>query len=191
TSSGSIWPDGPIYLGEEPRPTTGSVTITTPKISRGGAPFLTDARFDFDWDATNSGVHGLTAAFGPGKLTLDANLCCAGPLADKQLGGQATLNGVPLDQLLPPAPAATLSGTLQGSARFSGTGDSISALLGNLSGDGSFEVDDLAVQKFDPGAFATVASLGGIINIKEADLSAKVASAIDAGPFSVPKLNGG
>jgi len=191
TSSGSMWPDGPIYLGEEPRPTTGSVTITTPKITRGGAPFLTDARFDFDWDATISGVHGLTAAFGPGKLTLDANLCCAGPLADKQLGGQATLNGVPLDQLLPPAPAATLSGTLQGSARFSGTGDSIAALLGNLSGDGSFEVDDLAVQKFDPGAFATVASLGGIINIKEADLSAKVASAIDAGPFSVPKLNGG
>ncbi len=190
-SSGDFWPDGPISLGDGPRPTTGSVRIETPEITRQGQPFLTDAGFDVGWDATNTAVHEFSAKLGQGTLALDANICCAGPIADKRLSGQLTLQGADLASLLPPATAATLSGTLDGSARFLGTGDSVDALLGSLSGDGSYAVSNLNIAKFNPATFASVAAIGDIVNVSEGDLTAKVATAIDQGSFAVPKLNGG
>ena len=191
TSAGKIWPDGPLAIGDGPRTTTGSIAVKTPSVTLGGQSLLTDAGFDFGWDATQIGVHNFTADLGGGTLKFDIGLCCAGAIADKQVTGEGSLKGVALGRVLPPTLAATLGGSIDGSARFSGAGDSIDSVLGGLSGDGSFTLSDLTVQRFDPHVFAAVASIGDIVKLDPKELGAKVASALDEGPFAVPKVSGG
>jgi hypothetical protein len=190
-SSGKLWPDGPIAAGDAPRTTTGSIVVKTPSLTRDGQPFITDAGFNFDWDARNAGVHGLTGQLGGGSISLSASLCCASQVSEKSVTGQASLKGVALSALLPPGPAATLGGALDGSVQFAGTGDSIEAVARNLSGDGSFTLSNLAVQKFDPQVFAAIASIDNIVDLDPKDLSGRVATALDQGAFSAPKLSGG
>ncbi|HVW91177.1 MAG TPA: AsmA family protein [Devosia sp.] len=190
-SQGKTLPDGPLSIGDEARPSSGSVAVTVPAISRGGQPFLTDAGFSFDWDATNTSIHKLRARLGGGTLALDLNLCCAGPASDKQLGGEGSLAGVPLSAVLPPKAAATLSGTLDGSVRFSGSGDSIEALAQGLGGDGSFSVSNLSIANFNPAVFKSVAAINDVLGIDPASLTARVATALGQGTFAVPRLQGG
>ncbi|MDR3470453.1 MAG: AsmA family protein, partial [Devosia sp.] len=191
TSAGRVWPDGPLALGDGPRTTTGSLAIMTPSLTLDGQSFIEDAGFDFGWDATRLGVHNFAGKLGGGALKLDVSLCCAGAIAEKQVSGEGAVAGVALSSLLPPGAAATLSGKLDGSARFNGSGDSIDGMLSGLSGDGSFTVADLAVQKFDPRAFAAVAATGNMVELDPKDLGDKVATALDAGTFSAPQVGGG
>lgn len=189
-SAGKTWPDGPLSVGDVPRTTTGNVAIETPAIALGDKPFATDAGFNLTWDATSIWLHSLEAKLGSGRLGFDVAVCCAGAATDKQISGQASVNGVALADLLPSAASATLSGTLDGSAQFSGTGDSIDAVMGGLSGDGSFSIAGLKVQKFDPHAFAAVAGIADIINLDPNILGTRVAAALDQGAFETPKIGG-
>lgn len=189
-SAGSLWPDGPLSLGDTPRPSTGSVAIETPAVTLAGKPFLTDAGFSLGWNATKVNVDDFEAKLAGGSIRLDAALCCAGPLPDKQLTGQVSVAGVPLSALVPPAMAQNLSGTLDASLGFNGTGDSVSALAGSLSGEGSFTLTDARAQNFDPGVFAAIAGIPDIVDLDAADLSNKVAAALGPGAFAVPKVNG-
>jgi hypothetical protein len=190
TSAGKTWPDGPISVGDLPRTTTGNVAIETPAITLAGKPFATDAGFNLTWDTNSIGLHALEAKLGAGRIGFDVAVCCAGPSTDKQVSGQASVNGAVLADLLPPAAAETLSGTLDGSAQFSGTGDSLDAVMRGLSGDGSFSIAGLKVQKFDPHAFASVAGIADIINLDPSVLATKVAAALDQGAFETPKIGG-
>jgi uncharacterized protein involved in outer membrane biogenesis len=191
TSQGKTWPDGPIALGDGPRVTTGSLAIRTSSVTLGGQSFIGDAGFDFAWDATGLGLHDFEGTLGGGTLKFDASLCCAGPIADKQLSGETSLKGVALGSLLPPGAAATLSGTVDGSARFTASGDSVGSMLGGLTGDGSFTIADLAVQKFDPRAFAAVAASGNLAALDATALGDEVAAALDQGAFTSPQVGGG
>jgi len=191
TSAGKIWPDGPIAAGDAPRVTTGSIAIKAPSLTLGGQPFVADAGFDFDWDATHVGVQNFNGKLGGGTLAFGVDVCCAGQIADKQITGSASLKGVAASALLPVAAAATVSGTVDGSGRFDGTGDSLDAVLGDLSGDGSFSLSDLKVQKFDPDVFASIAGISDIVDLDANDLTAKVADGLDQGPFGVPQISGG
>ena len=190
-SAGKLWPDGPIAAGDGPRTTTGDIAIETPSITRGGVPFLSDARFNFGWDTTGVRVRGLAARLAGGEVTLNASLCCAGQLADKELSAETSVLGVPLSAILPPAAAANLSGTLKGSARFSATGDSVEGLLEGLSGDGSFTLDDFSAAKFDPAAFAAVARIEDIVDLDPKVIGDRFAAALNQGPFTSPSLSGG
>ena len=190
-SAGKVWPDGPLSPGEAPRQATGTVTVETPAITLGQRPFLTDAGFEFNWDATRLGVHRLAGKLGGGSLTFDADVCCAGSAGDQQLTGNAALTGVSLASVLPPGAAATLSGTLDGSVRFTGSGDSIASLMASLGGDGSFSIADFKAQAFDPGVFAAIAAIADIVALDPKQLSAQVAAALGQGAFAVPSLSGG
>ena len=190
-SAGKFWPDGPLSAGDSPRQTIGSIDVKAPAVTLGGQPLLSDAGFTFAWDATNLGIHKFAGKLGGGALAFDVGLCCAGPSTDKQVTGEGSVTGVALDALLPSGAAATLSGTVSGSARFNGTGDSIDALLAGLSGDGSFSLANFAVQKFDPGVFAAVASIKDIVDLDPADLNKSVANGLDQGNFTTPAVEGG
>ena len=190
-SAGKVWPDGPLSPGEAPRQATGTVTVESPAITLGQRPFLTDAGFEFNWDATRLGVHRLAGKLGGGSLTFDADVCCAGSAGDQQLTGNAALTGVSLASVLPPGAAATLSGTLDGSVRFTGSGDSIASLMASLGGDGSFTIADFKAQAFDPGVFAAIAAIADIVALDPKQLSAQVAAALGQGAFAVRSLSGG
>ncbi|MGN6099598.1 MAG: AsmA family protein [Devosia sp.] len=190
TSKGKRWPDGPISLGDVPRSTTGDIVVETPVLTLGSAQVATDAGFHLAWTATGIGIHKFEAQLGGGTVTADLGLCCAGPAAVKQIEGEAALKGVALDALLPPAAAATLSGTANASGRFNGQGDSVEALLKDLTGDGSFEVTGLTVQKFDPKVFAAIAATPDLDKLEPGDLTQRVSSSLDAGPLRLPRLEG-
>lgn len=190
-SAGKVWPDGPLAIGDGPRRTVGSVAVKTPAMTLGGSALLENAGFDFGWDGTQIGIHNLNATLQGGTVQLDASLCCAGPIADKQLTGEASLKGVPLGAVVPPAVAENLSGNLDGSVRFNSSGDSLDALAAGLSGDGSFALANLVVQKFDPHVFADVAGIANITDLDPGDLGSRVAAGLDAGAFSAAKLGGG
>ena len=65
-------------------------------------------------------------------------------------------------------------------------------MLGDLSGDGSFTLSNLKVQKFDPDVFAaSIAGISDIVDLDANDLTAKVAAGLDQGPFDVPQISGG
>jgi len=191
TSAGQRWPDGPLAIGDTPRTTTGQIDIKTPAVTFGGRPLINDASFGFDWSATNVGVNGFAGKLGGGTVSFDVGLCCAGSVADKDVTGQASLKGVATAALLPPASAATVSGSVDGSVRFNGSGDSIAAVLSGLAGDGSFAVSDLKLQHFDPEAFAAIAAIDNIAELDPKDLTSKVSAALDQGPFGAPKVSGG
>jgi uncharacterized protein involved in outer membrane biogenesis len=190
-AAGKVWPDGPLSAGDAPRRSSGDIEIETPAVSLGATPLLTDAGFVYSWDTTSLSLHKLAGKLGGGTLNADVTLCCAGATTTKQMSGEAALHGVALEAVLPPAVAQTLSGTIDASARFSGQGDSIEAVLDGLTGDGSFKLGGGRVQKFDPAAFAAIAALPDIVNLQPQQLSDRVAMALDQGPFTLPPVDGG
>jgi hypothetical protein len=191
SSGAGLWPDGPIAIGDHPRTTTGRVKIATQGISAAGSPLVSDAGFDFSWDATNVRLRGLQGTIGGGKISLDVGICCAGTLPQKEISGQVSLDNVALASLLPPAAAATLSGKASGGASFEATGDSFAAAIAALSGQGSVAVSDLNVEKFDPKAFTTVAGLDNVLDLDANDMTTLVAVALDKSPFTAPSVNAG
>ncbi|MEQ1901072.1 MAG: AsmA family protein, partial [Devosia sp.] len=156
----SVWPDSPIDIGNAERSVTGRVTVTAKQVEAGGKRLLGATSFDFDWDAQGTRVRGLRADMGGGVLTFDGVICCAGALTDKHLTARATLSGVDVDGLLPPGVAAVLGGTIDASAQFDGTGDSLAGIMRAMTGSGSYTVKNFTAEHFDPNAFAAIAGFG-------------------------------
>ena len=192
TSPDSVWPIGPLATGDEPRPVSGRVRITTPGIFAGDdeLPLIANASFDVDWDATRLQIRALDGEMAGGQIAADVAICCAGPLPDKQLTGRVTLTGATLDALLPPRLSAALDGTLDLVAQVDGTGDSLAAIAGALTGQGNFGVSGLRVERFDPGTFAAIAALDNLLEIEPEALTPLVAEALQKGAFTVPQAAG-
>jgi hypothetical protein len=186
----SAWPDGPLELGAETRPTTGRVAITTPGISVGNAT-VTDVTFDFGWDATAVRLRELVGSLGGGEVTLDLALCCSGAMQDKQVSGRMALSGVGVDVLAPPAVARALDGTIDASGRFSGTGDSVLGIVEAMTGEGSYNVGDLVIAGLDPTAFAAIGSLDSLIELDPEELSQLIVERLDDGAFAAKEVGGG
>lgn len=188
--AGSVWPDGPFATGYDPRTTTGRVSITAPAIVVDGTDVVTDARFDLDWDATTTRIRQFVGTVGGGQLTLDAGICCAGPLPDKQVTGRLTLNAVEIDAIAPAALGATLSGKLDGAAQFDSTAGDLQSLFDNMTGQGSYAVNGLRVEKLDPGVFASAARLYNVLDEDALVLSAALVDTIDDAGFAAETVNG-
>src|SRR5690606_15303524 len=184
------WPDGPLELGAETRPTSGRVAVSTQEIGIGKAA-ITDATFDVDWDGTAVRLRELEGRLGGGDLTLDLAICCAGPLQDKQVSGRMAMQGVTLDALAPAAVAEALQGTLTASGRFSGTGDSVSRVVAAMTGEGSYTIDDLVIAGIDPTAFAAIDSLESIMELDREELSEIIRERLDGGSLEATELAGG
>jgi hypothetical protein len=189
-ASGGVWPDGPFATGYEPRTTTGRVSITTPALVADGRDVITDARFDLDWDETTTRIRQFAGTVGGGQITLDASICCAGPLPDKQVTGRVTLAGVEIDALAPTALGAVLGGKLDGSAQFDGTGGDLQALLAGMTGQGSYSVTGLKVERLDAGVFASAAGLQNVLEEDALVLSAALVDTLDDASFAAETVNG-
>jgi uncharacterized protein involved in outer membrane biogenesis len=186
----SAWPDGPLELGTETRPTSGRIAVTTPEVSIGNAA-VTDVTFAVDWDATTIRVRGLEGQVAGGEVMLDLALCCSGPLQDKQVSGRMTMSEVPLNALAPPAVGQALQGTLSASGSFSGTGDSVAGIIAAMTGEGSYTIDDLVIAGLDPAAFAAIGSLESIMELDREQLATLITERLDDGSFAATEVAGG
>lgn len=186
----TLWPVGPIDIGAAPRDARGRITIATQALTQGGADLLEDVGFDLSWDSQEVRVRGLTGSFGGGTVGFEAALCCAAQLADKSLTGRFTLDGVALPALVPAIPAAILDGRVDASGQFQGNGDSYASLIASLSGEGSFAIDGLTVERFSPAAFQAAANLDNIVELEAETLEVLVVQALDSGVFAAEEVAG-
>ncbi|MDP1732445.1 MAG: AsmA family protein [Devosia sp.] len=191
TTGESPWPDGPLAIGDTPRRTMGRVAVTAPAITAGTRSVVTDAQFELDWDATGIRLRDLAGSIGDGKVRMELGICCAGPLADKQVSGRLELTGVAIDALVPQAVARTLAGAVDGGARFEGTGDSFLAALRGMTGDGNYTVRRLRAEEFNPATFAEVAAIDTIVDMEPEALRALIVDKLDDGPFLADEVKGG
>lgn len=186
----SVWPDGPLAIGDAVRRTVGRVTIAATSIAAGRA-VVRDAGFEVDWDANGTRLRDLSGQVGSGKVSLELAICCAGPLTDKQLSGRVALSGVEVDAIAPEAVAAVLDGIVDAGARFEGTGDGVLSALRATTGDGTLTVTGLRAAHLNPSTFADLASLDSVLDMEPAALTALIVDTLDEGTFEADKVSGG
>ncbi len=189
-SSGSLWPDGPLSTGDAPRSTSGRVHVTAPNLALAADKSLEDISFDFDWDQTAARLRNFSATLGDGKLTLEAALCCAGPLSDKTLSGRLAIAGVDLDALVPETVANALNGKVNSSGQFSSTASSVAGLMEVMTGEGTYSVDQLTIAHLDPSAIAAIVALDGIVDQQPEQVTDLIEQKLDGGSFSAPQMTG-
>ena len=187
---GGVWPEGPISVGDAARQSRGTVAVKVATVKAGGATRLTDASFDLSWDETKLRLARFAAGIGAGTMSGDIGVCCAGPLPDKTVTGRLTLAGVELADVMTPAVAEVLGGTLDGGVSIEGTGASIADVLAVLSGEGNFGVRSLSVRQLDPTVFPTVAELKDVLETDGDALSALIGLSLGQGAFTAPEANG-
>lgn len=185
-----VWPEGPVDIGNA-RDSVGRIDVEVAEVTAGGRPFLTDAKFGFEWDAQRLGLADLTGTAEGGTLTLDATVCCTNPaLPAKQFAGRLTLTDVPLDLVAPGAIAAGLDGKLTASAAFDGTGETMAEAVGAMTGTGSYTISGFSAARFDPQAFNNVGTLTGIVDMEPEALTAAVNAELAKGPFASNMFTG-
>jgi hypothetical protein len=186
-----LWPDGPIDIGAGPRSTEGRIDVKVAALTSGGEPLLRDASFGLDWDAQGIKLRDLTGTLDKGTLTLDANVCCSNAaLPAKEISGRLALSGVPLDALAPGPIAADLDGTVNATAEFDGTGESLAQAIAALTGSGSYTIAGFSAGQFDPAVFKAAGALSGVIDMEPDAVSAAVIKALAGAPFSAPSVTG-
>jgi hypothetical protein len=185
-----IWPDGPLATGEAPRTTTGRVSIAAPAIVVGEREVVTDVGFELDWDATTTRIRRLNGTIGGGSVSLDAAICCAGPITAKQLTGRLALSDVGIDAVAPDAIAAGLDGTLDASAQFDATGIDLAELLQGMTGQGSYAVRGLRIAGLAPDAFARAGALKDLLESDGLVLTATLVDQFDDGVLEAADVQG-
>jgi hypothetical protein len=189
-STGGSWPDGPLDLGTQPRRTNGRVALTLQSLVVADRA-LSEVGFDLDWDATATRIRNFVGRLGEGSVGLELSLCCAGPLVDKRVSGRLSLTQVAIGDLVPEGVSGLTAGTVNASGQFDGTADSVAAVFGSLTGEGSYTVDGLTITGIDPGAIADIAALDSILDQQPEQLTALIDESLDDAAFSAPQVTGG
>ncbi len=184
------WPDGPLWSGDTPRTTSGRVAMTTAGLDVGGREVARDLRFDLDWDKTTVRLRNASASVGEGKVGLELAVCCAGPLADKQVTGRISLAGVPIDGIAPAVVADALDGSIDASGRFDGTGGSVAGILAAMTGEGTYSVKNLRIERLDPQAPAAINGVTDLLEMQPEQLTALIEEKLNGGPFVSPGTGG-
>lgn len=187
----SLWPQGPIDIGNAPRTTSGRIDVKAEALTSNETPVLQNVGFGFDWDAQNVHLRNLTGAAGGGTVVLDATVCCSsGNLPSKQLSGRVTVTDADIGALVPRAVGQAIAGRVDASAEFTGSGETLAETIGAMTGTGSYSVRDFSVAHFAPSVFSTAAGLTGVIDMTEDALSKTVREALAGGSFSTPGATG-
>jgi hypothetical protein len=191
TTPDSLWPEGPIDIGQGARTTNGRIEVKVADLGDQGGSLLKAASFGFDWDAQSLHLRNLHGGIGGGELSFDATVCCSNAaLPAKQVSGRLMLSGVALDAVAPAAIGAGLDGTVTASAEFNGTGETVGQVIGAMTGTGSYTVDNFAAGQLDPGVFDTVSRITGVVDMTQDALAKTVDDALAGGSFAAPSLTG-
>ncbi len=185
-----LWPEGVIAVGDTPRPSSGRIAVTASALTAAGRALGNPASFDFDWDATSIRLRNGVALLGDGSASFDIGICCAGPLPAKQVTGRYALSGVALDDILPPAIADALDGRIDAAGRIDGTAETLAGLATAMTGDGTFTVHDLAIERFDPAAPLAASGLEDILDMQPEEVIGVIEDRLDDGPFTSPEVAG-
>ncbi len=186
-----VWPDGPIDIGLSRRASSGRIDVSVGAVKAGERQLLAEAQFGLNWDGDSVSLSNLTGKAGAGTLSIDATVCCSNPmLPAKRLNGRIALNGVPLDLLLPDAMAQALDGTIDASAAFDGTGETLAVAMAAMTGTGSYTISNFEAAAFDPQMFNGIGALTGVVDMAPEALAQAVTERLEAGPFASNMFTG-
>jgi len=185
-----IWPEGPLAVSDEQRPSRGDLVIGVAGVTANGAPLLGETGFTYAWSPTAVSIRGLSADVGDGKLSLSLDQCCAGALSERTLSGQVTITDVDLDAIAPGLSGQGLSGRLDGGLRFEGTGASLGDVMRGMTGEGNFAVADFTVDGLSSGVFPAISGFEDVLNTDADALETLIGIALGSGPFSAEEARG-
>lgn len=189
-SGTGLWPEGPLAITTEPRPSRGDITLAADVMTLTGQPLFDNTGMTLAWTPEAVSIKALTAEVGGGRLGLGLEQCCAGGLTDRRVSGQLTLDSVDLDALVPPSVAASLSGRVTGGVQFEGTGASLADVVRGLTGEGNFALADFAASGLSAGVFPAISSFEDVLNTEASDLEALIAIALGQGDFTADEARG-
>jgi uncharacterized protein involved in outer membrane biogenesis len=184
------WPEGPLAANSTQRPSRGEIIIQTSAIQVAGSSMMGPTSFTYAWSPEAASLKDWTSEIGGGALGLTLDQCCAGSLTDRRLSGQMTLADVDIGALTPMAGAEGLSGRLNGSVQFEGTGASLAEVVRGLSGEGNFAVTDFAAQGLSPGVYPAISGFEDVLNTEPDALETLIALALGQGAFSAEEARG-
>jgi hypothetical protein len=184
------WPEGPIDIGPT-RTSSGRIDVAAAKVTAGGRDLIEDVRFGFDWDGQKVGISNLRGTGQGGTLTLSAQMCCSNPaLSAKTLSGRLALERMPLDAIAPAALGEGLDGVVDASAAFEGTGETLAAIMGAMTGTGSYTVSGFSAAQFDPSVFNALGSVEDVVDMEPEALGEAGRALLAAGPFEPNMFTG-
>ena len=188
-SGTGVWPEGPLAVSTETRPTRGTIEVTASEIAWGES-VLADASFDLVWDPQTLELSNLTGRIGEGTLTATLGKCCAGPLSERTVTGRVSLENVDVKAILPDSADAGLAARVSGSASFEGTGASLADVMSGLAGEGNLTLTGLSIDRLNPGVYPAIAALDDVLNTEAEALTVLIDQALGRGPFTAPSASG-
>jgi hypothetical protein len=150
----------------------GALDLGAGQTARRASARLRLDRGQFDLDDVAMDLGGASAA---GRLTLRRDVALVA------VTGEASVEPVAVDQ-----PA--LRGRIGGELTFAGSGDSLSALIGGLAGEGRIELRGAATPHLDPGALTRVLARAqsGDIGIDETNVGYNLGLELDRAALPLP-----
>jgi hypothetical protein len=175
----SPWPTA-RFGGMERPVTAGQAELRVRRLALGRGFEAENAAFTFVLNPDGLALRGFDAGFAGGRLAGQVNVVRQGGQAS--VSGEATVRGTTLAALAGPTP---IQAGLSGSLRFGATGDSVAALVANLSGTGDVQVSGLQVPNADPAglgrAIARVLAEDDPLAVRR--LETVIADELDRAPF--------
>lgn len=189
-TEGTFWPAGPLDLGGD-RTTKGRLGVSISKLNVGETNVAEAVDFELAWDDSGTRLRNLTAEIGGGSVSADVEICCAGTLPQKRISGRFTVENVALSGLVPAAIANGLGATVDGTARFDGTGDSLQSAMAAMTGEGTYTLTDVGIRGIDAAAFRAVGSLEEVLNEEPEVVASRITDRLDDTPFEASRVTGG
>ena len=184
-AASQVWPSA--RFGPRPRvPLGGRVRVEAAALDLGSGLAGSKATFMAATGPAGLSVRDLDVAFLGGRLRGSVDLRREGGLAS--VIGEGLLQDIALSGLLgPPLGVGRMSANL----RFGASGESVAALVANLGGAGSLEVDALRIEAADPEAVTRVASRVLLSDdpLATANWQALLPAELGRGPLAAPRVS--
>lgn len=151
-SGENVWPEGPIDLGQG-RQVSSKIHITTSEVTADSHVFMRDVNFDLVLDQNSISLENVHGSYGGGTIVGHVELCCTGSEFSYQLSARANLVNIPLEGILPGGISDNLMGVVDAGFLVESNGTSFAEMVGALSGEGSFSLENAQLTHFDPTVF--------------------------------------
>jgi len=185
-----LWPEGPINVGTKLDTVSGNISITTQNITGGGKVLISEASFNLVWDENSIAIENLRGKNGAGEIVGSFRLCCTLSGAQKQLSGRLAMENVDIGGLGLKGISQNIAGIIDGGIFFESSGISVAELAKNFSGQGSFAVSDLVIEKLNPQVFEELATVENALNMDAQEFSQLVGNILDQGSFEAQNIGG-
>jgi uncharacterized protein involved in outer membrane biogenesis len=185
-----VWPEGPLAVNATPRASRGNLAINTDSVTANAVPLMGRTTFTYVWDPDSVSLDRLSGEIGGGTLSLSLEQCCAGSLSERTLSGQASLAGVDLEAILPPAVSRALAGRIDGGVRFEGTGASLADVMRAMTGEGNFAIADFVIDGLSAEVYPAISGFEDVLNTEADALETLVSLALMQGAFTADEALG-